>query len=79
MAKKALTIDQQLARLEQIRQSLENADRPIEELITLYEEGMQIVHRLRLQLQDLRQRVITIGKQLSDPQSPNTREPSEST
>ncbi|GBD05614.1 Exodeoxyribonuclease 7 small subunit [bacterium HR20] len=63
MAKKTPTIDEQLRRLEEIRQQLEAADRPIEELVALYEEGMAIAKRLREHLASIRQRIITIGGQ----------------
>ncbi|GIV56058.1 MAG: hypothetical protein KatS3mg040_0826 [Candidatus Kapaibacterium sp.] len=69
MAKKTPTIDEQLRRLEEIRQQLEAADRPIEELVALYEEGMAIAKRLREQLASIRQRIITIGGQVEQDDS----------
>lgn len=66
MAKKTPTIDEQLRRLEEIRHLLETTDRPIEELVALYEEGMAIARRLREHLASIRQRIITIGGQ-TDP------------
>ncbi len=73
MAKKTPTIDEQLRRLEEIRQQLEAADRPIEELVSLYEEGMAIAKQLREQLTSIRQRIITIGGQTeqTDTDQPN--------
>jgi exodeoxyribonuclease VII small subunit len=73
MAKKTPTIDEQLRRLEEIRQQLEAADRPIEELVALYEEGMAIAKQLREQLTSIRQRIITIGGQTeqTDTAQPN--------
>lgn len=63
MAKKQSSIEQQLGRLEAIRSELERAEHPIEELIKLYEEGMRIAQRLRRDLQQLRQRIITLSQQ----------------
>ncbi|MCS6999477.1 MAG: exodeoxyribonuclease VII small subunit [Bacteroidota bacterium] len=63
MAKKQPTIEQQLQRLEEIRQHLETADRPIEELLKLYEEGITLAATLRKQLQDIRQRIIVLNQQ----------------
>ncbi|RMF35774.1 MAG: exodeoxyribonuclease VII small subunit [Chlorobiota bacterium] len=73
MAKQTPTIDEQLRRLEEIRQQLEAADRPIEELVALYEEGMAIAKQLREQLTSIRQRIITIGGQTeqTDTAQPN--------
>jgi|YNPMSStandDraft_2_1061718.scaffolds.fasta_scaffold00364_12 exodeoxyribonuclease VII small subunit len=66
MAKKTPRIDEQLRRLEQIQQQLEDASHPIEELLVLYEEGMAIARRLRKQLASIRQRIITIGEQTDE-------------
>jgi len=66
MAKKTPRIDEQLRRLEQIQQQLEDASHPIEELLVLYEEGMAIARRLRDQLASIRQRIITIGEQTDE-------------
>ncbi len=66
MAKKRQTLEEQLRRLEEIRVELERADRPIEELLQLYEEGITIAKSVRQQLQHVRQRIVTLAKQLSD-------------
>jgi len=66
MAKETPRIDEQLRRLEQIQQQLEDASHPIEELLVLYEEGMAIARRLREQLASIRQRIITIGEQTDE-------------
>jgi len=66
MAKKTPRIDEQLRRLEQIQQQLEDASHPIEELLVLYEEAMAIARRLRKQLASIRQRIITIGEQTDE-------------
>ncbi|MCX7929537.1 MAG: exodeoxyribonuclease VII small subunit [Chlorobi bacterium] len=63
MAKQKQTIDQQLQRLDQIRQSLENADRPIEELVQIYAEGIELARNIREQLHALRLRIITLSQQ----------------
>ncbi len=69
MAKKQKTLEEQLRRLEEIRLELEHADRPIEELLRLYEEGITIAKSVRHQLQQVRQRIVTLAKQLSDDES----------
>lgn len=75
MPKKQQTIDEQLRRLEEIRQHLEKADRPIEDLLKLYEEGMTIAAEIRQQLQAIRQRIITLGEQLSSNNEQPPEEP----
>ncbi|GIV54476.1 MAG: hypothetical protein KatS3mg039_0994 [Candidatus Kapaibacterium sp.] len=64
MAKKHPTLEEQLRRLEAIRAELERAELPIEDLVKLYEEGIAIAEHVRQRLQTVRQRIITVGKQL---------------
>jgi exodeoxyribonuclease VII small subunit len=64
MAKKQPTIDEQLRRLEEIRLILESGDRPIEQLVQLYEEGIELAKSIREKLQAIRQRIVTLGEQI---------------
>lgn len=69
MAKKQPTLEEHLRRLEDIRVELERGERPIEELLKLYEEGIAIAKHVREQLRVVRQRIITLGKELADQES----------
>ncbi|MCX8050622.1 MAG: exodeoxyribonuclease VII small subunit [Chlorobi bacterium] len=64
MAKKQPTIDEQLRRLEEIRLILESGDRPIEQLVQLYEVGIELAKSIREKLQAIRQRIVTLGEQI---------------
>ena len=60
MAKKAKSLEDQLERLEQIQAILEEGKTPIEEMLGLYEEGMNLVKDTRDFISKAEQRVIEI-------------------
>lgn len=66
--KHALTFEEQLLRIEQIVELLDRGETPIEEMMALYEEGMQLLQSARGYLQTTEQK-ITVLQQTYTPQS----------
>lgn len=60
MAKKNLNFDEKMNRLEEIVILLDKGESPIEELLTLYEEGISLASDLRKFLDKAEQKVIDI-------------------
>lgn len=52
-----MSYEQALARLEQIIRAMENDKIPLEESLTLYEEGVRIVRRLSAELDDAERKI----------------------
>jgi exodeoxyribonuclease VII small subunit len=60
--KKKTDFESQLARLQQIVQSLESSELPLEKGIDLYKEGMILVHGCRQKLEQARHEVEILSK-----------------
>lgn len=67
-AQKKATFEEQLLRLEQIVDLLDRGETPIDEMMKLYEEGMQLLQSARGYLQTTEQK-ITVLQQTYTPQS----------
>ena len=52
-----MSYEQALARLEQIIRAMENDKIPLEESLALYEEGVRIVRRLSVELDDAERKI----------------------
>lgn len=70
--KSALTFEEQLLRIEQIVDLLDRGDTPIEDMMTLYEEGMQLLQSARNYLQTTEQK-ITVLQQTYTPRTADQR------
>ncbi len=57
MAKKSLSLEKSLQRLEEILQILESGEINLEESIRLFEEGMKLIDECQSHLQKLEKRV----------------------
>ncbi len=57
MAKKALTFDAAMERLEDVVARLESGDLELEQALALYEEGVALVRNCAKQLEEARQKV----------------------
>ena len=57
MAKKEMTFEQSMARLEEIVSQLENNEKPLEETIALFEEGLNLVKSCQTQLSSFEKKV----------------------
>jgi len=62
--KKSKPFEEQLKRLEEIVETLDAGDAPIEELLKHFEEGMELVKELRNYLNNAELKVIEITKKL---------------
>ncbi len=62
MAAKKLTFEQSLARLDEIVKALERGDRPLEEAMTLFEEGTGLIKSCGKVLDDAEQKVVMLQK-----------------
>lgn len=62
MAKKKLSIEEQLIRLKEIQSLLEGGDLPLQTLIELYEEGMNIAKEAHQYLEQAEQKVTIISQ-----------------
>jgi exodeoxyribonuclease VII small subunit len=63
MAKK-MSFEDSIGRLEEIVRQLENGEIPLEESITLYEEGMKLGKRCRQMLDEADQRIQKLTAEL---------------
>lgn len=59
---KNMTFEQMLARLDEIVRLLERPDTPLEESLTLYEEGTGLLRACNQQLQSAEQKVVKLRK-----------------
>lgn len=57
MAEKKMSFEQAMARLEEIVQQLERGEAPLEESLTLFEEGTRLIHKCSAQLDTAEQKV----------------------
>lgn len=65
MAKK-MTLEQSLARLDEIAAALEDEQLPLEQSLALYEEGTRLIRQCSRQLEDAKLRVETLEKEEQD-------------
>ncbi|MBR4067660.1 MAG: exodeoxyribonuclease VII small subunit [Clostridia bacterium] len=61
-SKKALSFENGLEMLENIAQQMESSDKPLDELMKLYEEGLKLAQDLETRLQSARGRMQEIRK-----------------
>jgi exodeoxyribonuclease VII small subunit len=66
MAKKKLSFEEQLSQLEEIVESLDRGEAPLEELISQYEEGMKLSNALTQFLEKTEQKISEIGKKYGE-------------
>jgi exodeoxyribonuclease VII small subunit len=62
MAKKTLSFEQQLNRLEEIVGILDEGNIPLDEMLKIYEEGMNLASEMKNYLEKAEQKVIDISK-----------------
>ncbi|MBQ2602244.1 MAG: exodeoxyribonuclease VII small subunit [Oscillospiraceae bacterium] len=60
--KKKLSFEQQMARIEEIVRALEKGDRPLEEALSLFEEGTALIKSCGTLLNEAEQRVVKLQK-----------------
>lgn len=81
MAKKSISLEKSLQRLEDIMQILESGEKDIEESIKLFEEGMKLSTECQAHLQDLEKRVKMLvekeGGEIEDRNFPESHENAE--
>ena len=68
MSQKKATIEELIARLEEITGKMENPDTGIDKSIKLYEEGLKIAGICRKRLQDARQKIEVINPDTAEKQ-----------
>lgn len=68
MSQKKATIEELIARLEEITGEMENPDTGIDKSIKLYEEGLKIADICRKRLQDARQKIEVINPDAAEKQ-----------
>ncbi len=61
-----LSFEQALARLEELVESLDSDELPLEDLVRRYGEGMNLLKHCQGQLENARQRIETIGAELGE-------------
>lgn len=62
MAEKKLTFEESMKRLEEIVRVLEQGDKPLEEALTLFEEGTALIKSCGKTLDEAEQKVIKLQK-----------------
>lgn len=67
--KKKATIEELVARLEEITGEMENPDTGIDQSIKLYQEGLAIADECRKRLQDAKQKIEIISPNAPDSES----------
>lgn len=61
-AKKKLTFEESMARIEEIVKNLENGDKPLEEALSLFEEGTALIKSCGKILDEAEQKVVKLQK-----------------
>lgn len=72
MAEKKLTFEQSMARLEEIVKQLEQGDAPLEDALSLFEEGTKLMKKCSAQLDKAEQKV---SKLLAGPDGAPVEQP----
>ncbi len=62
MSKKKISFEEQIDRIEEIVENLDNSEKPLEELIAEYEEAMKLSNECRSFLEKAEQKVTEISK-----------------
>lgn len=62
MAAKKMTFEESVARLDEIVKLLERGDRPLEEALTLFEEGTKLIKSCGKTLDDAEQKVVKLRR-----------------
>lgn len=62
-----LSFEEKIERLEEIVTILDKGESPIEEMLKLYEEGMELARSCRTYLEEAEQKVIVISRQDFEP------------
>ena len=62
MATKKLSVEQSLARLDEIVRHLEKGDLPLKESLTLFEEGTGLIKNCGIMLDEAEQQVVKLKK-----------------
>ncbi len=60
--KKPLTFEEAMGRIEEIVKQLERGDKPLEEALSLFEEGTSLIKSCQKQLDDAEQKVVRLQK-----------------
>jgi exodeoxyribonuclease VII small subunit len=68
-----LSIEELMARLEEITRNIDNPDTGIERSIALYEEGLTIAGQCKDRLQEARKKIETINPDIAKTWPDNTR------
>ncbi|MCD6233457.1 MAG: exodeoxyribonuclease VII small subunit [Candidatus Neomarinimicrobiota bacterium] len=71
MTEKKESFEASLAKLEAILKRLETEDVPLEEMLTLYEEGVSLSQTCRKVLEDARKKLQVISEQMSEEKEKN--------
>lgn len=74
MSKKKATIEELIARLEEITREMEHPDTGIDTSIKLYEEGLKIAEICRKRLQDARQKIEVINPGAATEKEPEKKQ-----
>jgi exodeoxyribonuclease VII small subunit len=61
-AKKKLTFEESMNRIEEIVKTLENGDKPLEEALNLFEEGTSLIASCGKTLDEAQQKVVKLQK-----------------
>lgn len=72
MAEKKMTFEQAMARLEEIVKQLEQGEAPLEDALSLFEEGTKLMKKCSAQLDRAEQKVV---KLLAGPEGAPVEEP----
>lgn len=62
MAAKKLTFEESIARLDEIVKALERGDRPLEEALSLFEEGTKLIKSCGKVLDEAEQKVVKLRR-----------------
>lgn len=62
MAARKLTFEESLARLDEIVKALERGDRPLEEALSLFEEGTKLIRSCGKVLDEAEQKVVKLRR-----------------
>ena len=60
MAEKKMTFEQAMERLGEIVRQLERGEAPLEDALTLFEEGTRLIHQCSAQLEKAEQKVVKL-------------------
>jgi exodeoxyribonuclease VII small subunit len=70
MPEKEMTFEEKIRKLEEIVETLDQGEAPLEELMKRYEEGMALARECRTFLEKAEQKIIDITKENAPDESP---------